>query len=75
MRLCSCTAPTMWWRRRAPETAAELDRLTEAGFKARIEGTPTLIFRDSETGRELMTGAGETEWLGSQVVGFREGQE
>lgn len=59
----------------APETAAELDRLTEAGFKARIEGTPTLIFRDSETGRELMTGAGETEWLGSQFDGFREGKE
>lgn len=58
----------------APDTEMALNSLTDAGFKARIDGTPTLIFKDTETGREFITGAGEPEWLDARFDEFRYGK-
>lgn len=58
----------------APETESGLNSLTDAGLKAGINGTPTLIFKDTETGREFITGAGEPEWLDARFDEFRSGR-
>lgn len=58
----------------APDTEMALNSLTDAGFKARIDGTPTLIFKDTETGREFITGAGDPEWLDARFDEFRYGK-
>ena len=58
----------------APDTESGLNGLIDAGFKARINGTPTLIFKDTDTGREFVTGAGDPEWLDARFDEFRFGR-
>ena len=53
-------------------TDALLQESIEAGFKAKIEGTPTLIFTDTKTGKTLMTGGGDLKFLEEQFKQLKE---
>ena len=56
----------------APETESLLQESIAAGFKAQINGTPTLIFTDTKTGKTLMTGGGDLRFLEGQFKQLKE---
>ena len=49
-----------------------LQESIDVGFKAKIEGTPTLIFIDTKTGKTLMTGGGDLKFLEEQFKQLKE---
>lgn len=51
----------------SPETESLLQESIAAGFKAKIDGTPTLIFTDTRTGKTVMTGGGDLKFLEEQL--------
>ena len=53
-------------------TDALLQESIDVGFKAKIEGTPTLIFIDTKTGKTLMTGGGDLKFLEEQFKQLKE---
>ena len=55
-----------------PQTEALLQTSIDAGFKAKINGTPTLIFTDTKTGKTLMTGGGDLKFLEEQFKQLKE---
>lgn len=54
------------------QTEASLQKSIDAGFKAKINGTPTLIFTDTKTGKTLMTGGGDLKFLEEQFKELKE---
>ena len=56
----------------ASETESLLQESIAAGFKAQINGTPTLIFTDTKTGKTLMTGGGDLRFLEEQFKQLKE---
>lgn len=54
------------------QTEASLQKSIDAGFKAKINGTPTLIFTDTKTGKTLMTGGGDLKFLEEQFKQLKE---
>lgn len=56
----------------APETESLLQESIAAGFKAQINGTPTLVFTDTKTGKNFMTGGGNLQFLDEQLKQLKE---
>lgn len=59
----------------APETESLLQESITSGFKAQINGTPTLIFTDAKTGESFMTGGGDLKFLEEQFNKLKSGKD
>ena len=56
------------------ETEFSLNEMIKRGFDAKIGGTPTLVFKDTQTGMTVFSGGGTVEELEAKLKKLKEGK-
>ena len=58
----------------SPETDISLNEMIKRGFADKIGGTPTLVFKDTQTGTVILSGGGTAEELEAKLKELKEGK-